>query len=231
LHRRHILALFGAILALTLSSTAAALATSGPAVTVRVEGAKRTLLAPTIVHGRSGSITKGGAKKGACPASTAAGALDAATKHRWSGRWSKKYQALLVTAILGEKHTLNSKLYWSVWVDNTYAQSGICGLELHSGEQLLFAAVPDSFSGSPLALKGPHRATAGHSLKVKVTSFTAKGKATALAGAQVSGSGAAAVTNSHGIATILPSKTGTLVLHAVDKGYIRAAPLRVRVTG
>lgn len=64
-------ALLGATLALVLTPAAAAAATT---VTVRVEGASRTLLAPTKVSvPSSGSITKGGAPAGSCPAHSAAG--------------------------------------------------------------------------------------------------------------------------------------------------------------
>src|SRR5205807_8930019 len=74
---------------------------SGTAVTVRVEGLKRTLLMPTVVHvNKTGSVTKGGAPAGACPASSAAGALDIATKHHWDGSYSASLKDIFIKQIL-----------------------------------------------------------------------------------------------------------------------------------
>ena len=78
---------FGAALVLVLVPSAA-LAASGTPVSVRIEGQSKTLLAAKTVLVRSGSVTKNHAPRGACPAKSAAGALDAATHHRWSGSWS-----------------------------------------------------------------------------------------------------------------------------------------------
>jgi hypothetical protein len=228
LQPKNILALGGAILAVLLMP-AAALAAGVANVTVRVEGMNRTLLPPTLVHTGSGSITRGGTPKGQCSAAGAAGALDAATHHRWSGNWDTKYSALLLTSILGERHTLSSKDYWSIWVDGRYAQSGLCGLKLHRGEQLLFAAVSDSFSGYPLVLTAPGSATAGKTFTVKVSYVSPTGKLKPLAHAHVTGPGVSAFTNGTGSATIVDHHAGTLTVDAAKTGYIRAPAARVRV--
>src|ERR1700689_2341082 len=74
---------------LVVAAVAAAIA---PKVTIRIEGSKRTLLATTTVQApSSGSITRDGAAKGACPADSAAGVLNVGAKGRWSGSWSSKY--------------------------------------------------------------------------------------------------------------------------------------------
>ncbi len=78
------IALAGVSLALVAGAPAAALA-AGTTVSVRVEGLTRTLLATKVVHTHSGSITKGGTPSRRLSATTAAGALDVATRHRWSG--------------------------------------------------------------------------------------------------------------------------------------------------
>ena len=127
------------------ASAAGASSSGSPAtVSVRVEGLTKTLLVPTTVTTHTGSITKGGTPAGTCPATSAAGALDVATHHHWAGYYDTKYEDLEVIGILGESHSFTSKDYWEVFVDNVAAQAGICGLKLHKGEQLLFAAVPDN---------------------------------------------------------------------------------------
>ena len=53
---------------------------------MRVEGAGKTLLGPTVVETHSGWITKDGTPKGtAWPDTSATGALDVATRHDWGG--------------------------------------------------------------------------------------------------------------------------------------------------
>lgn len=224
MHRRQILALGGLTLAFVLAPAGAALA-HGPKVTVRVEGRTRTLLAPTVVQARGGWITKGGEPSGQCPAGSAAGALDVATHHHWSGKVFASIPGIFITSILGDTETGTSR-YWEVLVDNVAASSGACEIKLHPREQLLFAVVPASGTVYPLALSAPAHATAGHAFKVKVVWFDGKGHPKPLAGAHVSG----VITDSHGIAKIVAHHDGTLVLHADKHGYIRA-PVRVRVSG
>ena len=139
----------------------------------------------------------------------------------------------MVGSIFGETYALSSKKdYWSLWVDNGYAPTGICGIKLKAGEQLLFAAVPDTPTEYPLGISAPATAATGHTFKVKTVAYNGGGKAKLLAGVTVTGGhGVKAVSNSHGVATITASHTGTLVLHATKSAYIRAAALSVRVKG
>jgi hypothetical protein len=228
MHRKLILAAGGATAALAIAAASTAVA-AGPAVTVRVEGLTKTLLPATKVHAGSGSITVGGTPAGACPASGGAGALDAATHHRWSGSWDPKYMALSVTSIFGETHPLTSKDYWSLWVNNGYAPTGICGIKLKAGEQLLFAAVPDTPTEYPLGLAGPSSATAGRAFTVKTVGYNSAGKGKPLARVAVTGKGVKVTTNKHGVAKITATRKGVLVLHAAKAGWIRAAALSVHV--
>jgi hypothetical protein len=229
MHRNNILAACGATVASVLLWTGVA-AAAGPAVTVRVEGLKRTLLAPTVVHLHGGSITKGGAPAGACPARSAAGALDAAARHHWIGTWSTSFNDYAVTSILREAHSFASKLYWSVWVGNEYATTGVCEIKLHPGEKLLFA-VEGSKTKDPIAIEAPRSATVGQPFTVTVVSFNEAGKSKPLAGATVSAAGASSHTNGQGTVELTPSHAGTLTLHAGHAGYIRAAVVRVGVIG
>jgi len=217
--------LAGALLVLACIASSA-VGAAGPQVSVRVEGKSRTLLAPTLTQTHTGWVTKGGAPTGACSATSAAGALDVATHHNWGGTYSSSL-GLAVSSILGEAHTFSSPFYWSVWVNNSYAQSGVCGIKLHRGDHLLFAVEPDTGYWYPIGLSAPRTTTVGHSFEVKVVWFNVGGKSKPLAGARVAG----AVTNSHGIARLVGHHDGALLLRATRSGYIRSAPARVLVTG
>lgn len=230
---RTTIALAGASLALAAVPAAAAPAAAAPAsaasgtnVSVRVEGVSRSLLAPTTVHTHSGSVTTGGTPAGVCPATSAAGALDVATHHHWSGKYSAGL-GIAVNTILGETDKFTASHYWSIYVDNAYATKGICDLKLHAGEQILFAAVPVKGSVSLLGLTGPSKVTAGRTFSLKVVVYNAKGKAKPVAGVKVSG--AAKPSNAHGLVTVTESRRGTAHFTAAGKGFIRSAPLAVKV--
>jgi hypothetical protein len=208
---------------------AAAAAASAPKVTIRIEGSRRTLLATTTVQApSSGSITKDGARKGDCPAVSAAGVLNVATKGSWSGSWSSKYDDFLITKILGDTESTKTS-YWEILVDNVAASTGACEIKLHAGEQLLFAAVPLTGTGYPLAIKAPAGATTGKPFSVTVVSYNGKGVAGPLAGATVTGGGASATTNAKGIARLTERHAGTITLAASKTGYVRAAAVSVKV--
>jgi hypothetical protein len=227
-NRRTLLATVVALLAMPGVAVAA--------VTVRVEGVHRSLLAPTVVHVQSGYVTRYGAPYGSCPARSAQGALNVATQHRWFGVWSTEFgPEYEITSILGEKHKFTSKYFWEIFIDNVSASSGACELKLHSGEQFLFAAVPQTGKAYPTAIKAPQHVTAGQSFSVEVVRYNALGKPKPLAGADVSGGGLSATTNSSGIATLTAPAAGTLVLHAhhawsASTAYVRAAPVTVQVS-
>ena len=227
LSRRNLIALGGAIIALALTP-AASLAAAGPSVTVRVEGLKRSLLGPTLVQTHTGWITQGGAPTGKCPATSGQGALDVATKHRWAGKFSSSLGSYFITTILGETEN-GPTIYWSIFVNNRSASTGGCGVKLHSGDQLLFAAA--KYPEYPLGVVAPSTAKAGHSVSAKVVWFNAKGKAAPLAGATVSVGGRTAKTNNRGVVTLTLSHAGTYTVKATHAGYIRAAPVGLRVTG
>ena len=222
-------ALVTGAVALGAVSTAPA-AASGPKVAIRIEGAKRTLLARTTVRApAAGWITKDGAPKGKCPADSAAGALNVATHRAWSGSWSTTYDDYLITRILSDTES-GTKAYWEILVNNKAASTGACEIKLHTGERLLFAAMPLSGTGYPLVVKAPRTATAGASLKVTVDYVNGSGAAVPLAGATVrTGGGATTKTNAKGIATLRPKHAGKLTLGAQKAGYVRAAARTVNV--
>jgi hypothetical protein len=215
--------------AVVLAPGAGALAASGAKVAVRIEGAKTTLLGPTTVRTHGGSITRAGTPKGTCPATSAAGALDVATHHKWGGTYDKSF-GLEITSILGEKHTFSSGAFWEIFLNNKQAQVGACGLTLHDGDQLVYAASSTKKLEHLIAIKSPTSATAGKPFNVKVQWLNAKGVGKPLAKAHVSIGSESVLTNSRGIVSVKVANPGTVVLHAQRKGYIRAAPVSVRVS-
>ena len=223
MHRRQILMTGTALLATCAAATVvpeAVASGSLPKVTVRIEGKTKTLLAASSVQTRSGSITKGGAPSGACPSASAQGALDVATKGKWSGTYSSKYQEYFITKILGDSET-SKTAYWEIFVNNVAASTGACQIKLKSGDQLLFAVVPSSPTEYPIGLKAPKTATAGKAFKVTVLGYDAKGKATPLAGATVTAGSQAQTSSASGVVTLTDAKAGTLTVQAGKTGYVR----------
>lgn len=111
----------------------------GPTVTVQVKTLKKTLVHAAAVRGRSGWITKGGTPRGKCSAASAAGALNAATRGRWTGKYYASVGGIFVTSILGV--TPKSPDYWGFSVNGHTSSKGICAIRLHRGEKLLFKII------------------------------------------------------------------------------------------
>jgi len=127
----------GVLLAVLLT----ALATAAPAgahpgrVTVRVEGAKRTLLPATVVTTRERAVVKDGVAAHGCLGFSPAGALELATR----GAWTVKYTdglGYFITGIKGERHDGGSQ-FWSLWVNGRQSSEGICGGEVEGGDSVL----------------------------------------------------------------------------------------------
>lgn len=217
MNRRTPFALLGAIL-LALAVPAGALA-AGPAVTVRIEGKGKTLVVPTTVHAHSGFITKFGAPGGKCPDKTAQGALDVATHGHWSGTWNSQFNEYFINSILGEKPPGHD--FWDIFVDNKPAQLGACDLNLHAGEQVLFA--DESGKVNPASLTAPHTAMVGKPFRVKLVGYNAKGAAKPLAGVLITGNGGIipVKTDRQGNANVIAPSVGKVVLRAGPKGYVR----------
>jgi hypothetical protein len=203
--------------------------TNGPKVTVRIEGAKKELLAPTTVQTHRGWVTKDGTKKGACPDTDAAGALDVATHGKWGGTQDKSF-GLELTTIFGEKHTFKSPMFWDLFINNKVAQAGICGLKLHNGDSLVFAATSIKKPGDLIQIKAPKSATVNKPFDVKVVLLNAKGKGTPLSGAKVSIGKQSVVTKTNGVVTVKSGNAGKVVLRATHKGEVRSAPVTVNVS-
>jgi Domain of unknown function (DUF4430) len=139
MHRKTVVALVGAIVMALTASGAALAASSGPAVTVQIKSLTKTLLKPTTEHGEKGWITKGGTPKGKCSAASAAGALDAATHGKWTGKYYASVGGIFITSIDGVKPSGSD--FWGVYVNGKSSSKGVCDIKLRSGEKLLFKVV------------------------------------------------------------------------------------------
>ena len=107
-------------------------------VTVVVKSLTKTLT-DTTAHGETGWITKGGTPRGKCSGASAAGALDAATHGRWTGKYYASVGGIFVTSIDGV--TPKSPDYWGFYVNGKTSSVGICAVKLHAGEKLLFKII------------------------------------------------------------------------------------------
>jgi Domain of unknown function (DUF4430) len=230
MHRKQILAAGVALLACTLTPAAVA-AAAGPAVTVRIEGKSKTLLAAKVEHAPAGSVTKDGHS---CSGNSAAGAFNAATRGKWSGTWSKSLSDFQVMTILGDtENYTTTKSYWELFVNNVPASTGICGVKLKAGENILFAAVGASETpADPLGVEAPTSEPEFKKFTIKVVYYNAKGKASPAAGVTVAFAGHRYTTNSAGeTAKVAAETSGALSVTAAKKGYIRAeATVKVPVT-
>jgi hypothetical protein len=221
-----ILAVGGAALALAVAPAAAL---AGSKVSVRIEGSSKTLQGAKTITIPSGSITRFGAPAGACPAASAMGALNTATHGKWKGTFSTSFSEFFITSILGE--TPSSKTgYWGLWLNNKYATTGACEIKLHAGDQVLFAVDSVKKHEHPLGILAPATATAGKPFTLKVVSYSDKGKATALAGAHVTGGGLHLVSGKAGTVPVADGAAAKLTFTAADTGYIRSAATTVTVT-
>jgi hypothetical protein len=107
----------------------------------------------------------------------------------------------------------------------------VCGIRLHPGDRLLFAAVSLKSKGYALTTKAPATAIAGKPFEVKVVFVNAKGVTHPLAGATVTGGGSKAMTNAKGIATVTEAHAGKITLDAAKTGYVRAAAVTMKIRG
>jgi hypothetical protein len=200
-----------------------------PKVSVRVEGKTRTLLAAkTVTTPSKGSITKGGAKNGSCPAiGTAAGAFNVATKGNWSGK-SFSF-GLEVNSILGE--AVNNKTrYWEFFLNDHVASNGICEQRVKAGDRILLADVPlKGGTEFPIQLTVPAKATVGKSFQVKAFYYPGKSNKTKpLSGVKLAG--VKGTTNANGVATVSTMKAGKLSIVGSRRHEIRSAAATVSVS-
>ena len=203
-------------LAVTALAAPFAHAAGRPAnVTVRVEGPAATI-ADAQVRTTAAPVKKDG--EHACSGTSAAGALQLATKGRWDASYNASFGYFL-TGVGGVAPSGND--YWVVWLNGRSSMTGLCDTELQNGDELLlFVCTPTpDFSGCsnrPLAIVAPRgkRATP----TVQVVAYGPDGSTTPVAGATVSGGKKAVRTGADGRAkvTLAGGQSSLRATHAGD---------------
>jgi hypothetical protein len=216
-------ALSGALVLLSLAAAPAALA-APVGVTVRVEGASKTILdQPVTTDGHDVTPASGGTHKcdgtngGAhpSPVPTPTAALDDVTRAHnisWDADWFASFEDFIVTRVHDEPAT--SSQFWGLVVNGQFASSGGCQTRLTQGDEVVW--VFDAFSKSAvLRLAGPGTATVGQPVNVQVTDTQSAQPA---ANASVHG----ATTGSDGVATLTFNEEGIYRLKADRSDAVRS---------
>ena len=217
-----------AVLALALALAAPA-ATAAPAtVDLRIEGADDTIFegpvqtdGHAIEQDKSGSQPCDGTNGGANPAAgpTVTSALDDAVA--WDGTWNPSFSDFLVSRI-GPDRATDTK-FWGAALNGTPTELGGCQVQVKKGDDVLWAY--DMFSAKQfLELSGPKTAKLNKPFKVKVVD--SKNGDKPVKGATVS---RVAKTDAKGVAKVVATERGLLLVKAERKGAIRSNSLVVRV--
>jgi hypothetical protein len=209
---------------LALGGVATALA--GPAtVTVRVIGVNNQALLPlTQVTTTTAPVVKDGKPEDSCTGTSAAGALELATKGSWSGAWNSSF-GYGVETIEGVSYPFTQPDFWTFWLDNKESSEGVCGAksELSQGDSVLFFVSCFSEKGecpaapNVLAIQVPATAEVGKPTAVTVISYpNAGGEPVPAVGATVVGGGdtSALPTNAQGQTTLIFSGDGNYTIDA-----------------
>jgi hypothetical protein len=230
LSRRISLALVAACISLSLLASAA-IAAEPTTVTVRVEGFDGvTLLPQTQVRTSTAPVPVEG---GVCSGTSVGGALYDATHGDWDAKEaSTGVEILGIQGVNLPPFGTEDYAYWSIWVNNEFAQSGACAEQARPNMDIVFAAqcfalglycptsatAPDHF----LTMTAPTSTDvgAGESVSVTVGSLgTASGTSEALPeGVTVTGGPTTVSPNAEGVATLKFTASGsyTLQAHAAD---------------
>ena len=217
--------------ALALLSLAAAPAASAApiGVTVRVEGANKTILdEPVTTDGHDVTPASGGTHRcdgtnaGAhpSPVPTPTAALDDVTRAHsisWDADWFASFEDFVVTRVAEEPAT--SSQFWGLVVNGQFASSGGCQTSLTQGDEVVW--VFDAFSKSAvLRMSGPGTATVGQPMNVQVTDTQTAQPA---ANASVNGT----MTGSDGVAALTFNEEGIYRLKADRPDAVRSNTLIV----
>ena len=197
--------LAGAVAVTALAAPLAHAAGTPAKVTVRVEGPSATI-ADAQVRTLARPVVKDG--EHACSGTSAAGALELATKGRWDASYNDSFGYFL-TSVGGVAPSGGG--YWVVWRNGRSSMTGLCDTELRAGDELLlFVCTPTpDFSGCanrPLGLIAPKRS--GAAPTVRVVAYAPDGRATPVAGATVSGGVKAVRTDARGRAKVTLRRGG-----------------------
>jgi hypothetical protein len=232
------LSLFLMVLAFACAASADA---AGPAtVTVRVIGANgQSLLPLTQLTTTTTPVVKDGKSEDSCTGTSAAGALELATKGAWDGEWNSSF-GYGVETVEGVSYPFTQPDYWTFWLDNKASEVGVCGVELNQGDSVLFfvecfsqtSGVCPPTPPNVLAIEAPSTAEAGKPTTVTVLSYpNAGGEPKPAIGATVTGGGSAPApaTDAQGQTTLTLSSRGTSILRATGAGEESSIPGEVFV--
>jgi hypothetical protein len=215
-----------ALLLAFLGSPAAVLA--APTVTVRIEGASSTLLPRTTVALNAPEPVSG------CPANSVAAAINLAVGGNWDHGEAGGSGGDFTQTILGETHAFtNEGDTWAEWVNYKWG-GGICTDLLSEGDEVLMVADHEpepTFAPTvwPLVATGaPSSVQVGVPFTVRISEIRTppgtfaepgQGTPTPVAGATVSGAGAAGgMSDASGTATVTLSSSGSFTLRASKAG-------------
>lgn len=127
--------LTGLLLVLGMAPGATA---AGPAtVSVRAVGTDgQSVLPLTDLTTNETPVVKDGDAEDSCAGTSAAGALQLASKGEWDGGWSAGF-GYGVETIEGLSYPFGGPDRWAFWLNNEPAGTGVCGAELSSGDSVL----------------------------------------------------------------------------------------------
>lgn len=217
--------------ALVLLSVAAPAAVAVPTnVTLRVEGASKTIFDGQVVSDGHDLTTAAGGGPHPCdgtnngaypsPGATATAALDDAARANgfsWDGAWFDGFADFSVDRVADESATTSQ--FWGFIQNGEFAQTGGCQSRVNPGDEVVFAF--DAFSKtSVLRLEGPGNAAIGQPVSVRVID-TAPDPAAPAAGATVNG----VATGSDGLATLSFAQKGIYRLKADRPDAVRSGTL------
>ena len=154
------------------------------------------------------------------PAPTMQTALDDASMtgaFGWEGSWDPSYQDFFVTKIGDDDTPSDFSQSWALLQNWRYTSGGGCHMQVHQGDDLLFAFT--DYTKQFLQLTGaPARAATGESFQVAVNQQDGNGTSTPAVGASVGG----ATTDATGHATVSFSDAGQHTFKATAPNTIRS---------
>src|ERR1700677_4518764 len=130
----------GLLLVLGVGSTPSAVAAGPATVTVRAVGTSDQPVLPlTQVTTNETPVVKDGDSEHSCAGTSAAGALELASKGSWDGEWSSGF-GYGVETIEAVDYPFGNQDRWAFWLNNQPVPlgTGVCGTELSTGDSLLF---------------------------------------------------------------------------------------------
>jgi hypothetical protein len=230
------LAAAGALLVLAMCSAPNAIA-AGAMVTVRAVGSSDQPVLPLAqVSTNEVSVVKDGNPEHSCAGTSTAGALQLASKGQWAGGWSAGF-GYGVETIEDVDYPLGNQDRWAFWLNDQPVPSGtgVCGVELSSGDSVLFfsecvskeAGVCPSTKPSVLAIEAPATVEVRQPVTVTVLAYPGAGGApTPAKGVTVVGGGdtTAPLTDEQGQTTLVFAGEGQYAL-AADGAGMEPAPI------